>query len=437
MVPPTPPTHAAPSAAAHPSLPPPPHRTEPVPEQVTGETFTDWTRAVARGFQEAYREESAEIDRRSFEDERCFGFTVEGRWVATFGSLARQLQVPGGVDVATSAVTVVTVHSPYRRRGLLSAMMRRELEECRRRGEPVATLWASESLIYGRYGFGPAVTRHLLKGTSRSLRLLPGVGTSGSVEELTREQYAALARRLHPSLREGRPGTMSRASETGWDFPMYDAEHTRADASELRFLAHFDDAGEPDGIATYRFKEDYEGWEPNSEVRLHELWAEDPAAYASLWRYLLELDLTRRFRYRNAATDEPLRLIVTDHRAVQTEVTDALYVRLVDLPAALRARAYSAALDVVLEVEDDHLPENSGRWRLTTKGEPGSTVVERTDAAPDLSLGVLELGTVYLGGTSLRDLHRVARVTEHTPGAVADAATAFSWHRAPWCPDFF
>ena len=140
---------------------------------------------------------------------------------------------------------------------------------------------------------------------------------------------------------------------------------------------------------------------------------------------------------RNAPSDEPLRLLVRDARAVGTEVLDALYVRVVDVAAALRARSYAAPVDVVLEVTDDLLPANAGRWRLHTDGPASSTTVERTDDPADVSLGVLELGTVYLGGVRLGDLHRVGRVTEHTPGAVATTGTAFGWLRDPWCPDFF
>ncbi len=417
--------------------PTPPHLAEPVLSYVTDEGYQAWSEAIARGFQEPFHQDMADAERSMLELDRSYGFQVGERWVATFGALTRRIQVPGGADVANAAITVVTVHPPYRRRGLLTAMMRHQLEDCQRRGEPLATLWASESLIYGRYGFGPAVTRHVLKAGTRSLQFLPGIETSGSVDELTREDYEAVARRLHPRLREGIPGTMVRNEGSGWEFALIDLEHVRGGASERRHVVHYDDAGEPDGLASYRFKEDYASWEPASEVRVREVWAADPVVYASLWRYLLDLDLARHLKHDNAAPDEPLRLMVTDHRAVRQELEDALYVRVIDVAAALRARAYAAPVDVVLEVDDPLLEANAGRWRLTSKGEASSTTVERTDADPDLSLGILELGTAYLGGTSLADLHRARRVVEHTSGAVAEAATALSWTRAPWCPDFF
>ncbi|MCW2820189.1 MAG: family N-acetyltransferase, partial [Marmoricola sp.] len=211
-------------------------------------------------------------------------------------------------------------------------------------------------------------------------------------------------------------------------------EFVRRGAGPLHHLLHHAADGTVDGFATYRFKEgsgDEEG-----EVRIKDLVAESPTAYTGLWRYLLDLDLTRTFRLWSAPVDEPLRHLVGDARAVSTEVTDNLYVRLVDLPAALSARAYAADLDVVLEVADPLLPANTGRWRVgATAG--GTATVTRTEDAADLALGILELGTAYLGGPRLADLARVGRVAEHTPGAVAAASTALGWHRAPFCPDMF
>ncbi|KQT90682.1 hypothetical protein ASG49_13040 [Marmoricola sp. Leaf446] len=420
-----------------PVLPPAPHLAEPSLEQVTPATFVDWTKAFARGFHEEHHPETEDLDREVFEDDRSFGFRVGDRWVATCGALTRELTVPGGASVPTAAVTVVTVHPPYRRRGLLSAMMRHQLDDVARRGEPLAALWASESLIYGRFGYGPAVSRLRLHGRTRSLDFLPGVATGGSVDEVTREQFEAVVRPLHERLRRTRPGTMARPADHSWEMALLDRPFVRDGATELRHVVHWSRAGEVDGFATYRFKEGGTATEPDSEVRVQELWAEDPVAHATLWRYLLDLDLARRFLARNAASDEPLRLLVRDARAVGTEVLDALYVRLVDVPAALRARSYAAPVDVVLEVTDELLPANAGRWRLRTDGPAASTTVERTSDPADVSLGVLELGTAYLGGVRLTDLHRVDRVTEHTSGAVAAAGTALSWHRDPWCPDFF
>ena len=415
-----------------------PHLVEPELKYVTDATFAEWHNAISRGFQEAPRPEMRDFDRPFFENKRSFGFKVGRRWVSTCGAFSRRMTVPGGADVPVAAVTVVTVHPPYRRRGLLTKMMRHQLEDVARRGEPLAALWASESHIYGRFGYGAATTRAVIKGTSRRLDFLRGVAATGSVDEVTRDQWLAVVPGMHATLRAERPGTLLREGDV-WKWSTFDKEFARGGASELRFLLHYDAAGDVDGFATYRFKEDWEGTEPSGEVRVGELWAEDPGAHAGLWRYLLDIDLSRKFRWRNAPTDELLKLLVADHRAVETELLDNIYVRIVDVEAALRARQYAAGVELVIEVDDPILPANSGCYRLQTDGSPDGSAAEvtRVETKPDISLGILELGTIYLGGVPLTNLHRAGRVTEHTPGAVSAASTAFGWHRAPWCPDMF
>ena len=366
-----------------------------------------------------------------------FGFKVGRRWVATCGDFERRLTVPGGDGVPTAAVTVVTVHPPYRRRGLLTAMMKHQLEQVAKRGEPLAALWASEALIYGRYGYGPATTRAVLKGTNRRLNYLPGVGTSGSVDEVTREEFLEVARGLHESMRPDRPGTMVRDKHV-WEFALFDAEHARRGASEIRYVLHYDDAGDADGFATYRFKEKFDE-EPEGEVGSRRsgprTLRRTPAcgATCSTSTSLAPSAGGAHPSTSPCATSSPTRA------RSSTSVTDNLYLRIVDVQAALAARKYAAGVDLVIEVDDPILTENTGRYRIATDGDPegSSANVTRVTSAPDISMGVLELGSIYLGGVPLKDLHRVRRVTEHSPGAVAAASTAFSWQRAPWCPDMF
>ena len=420
-----------------PTRPTAPHLVEPQLKYVTAATFKEFHEAIARGFQEEYHEELLELDKRDFDRTRMFGFKVGRRWVSTCGDFGRQLTVPGGAAVPTAAVTVVTVHPPYRRRGLLTRMMTHQLEKVAERGEPLAVLWASESLIYGRFGYGPASSRAVIKGVNARLAFLPAIEVSGSVDEVTREQFMKVAKPLHHAMVAEHPGAFVR-DDMIWEFAAFDMPFARRGSSELRYVVHYDAEGDADGFATYRFKADFGNF-PEGEVQVKEVWADDAAAYAGLWRYLLDLDLARTFRHWNVPLDDPLRHLMADARSVETELTDNLYLRVVDVEAALKVRRYAAGVDLVIEIDDPLLPANSGCYRLVTDGDPdgSSAEVTRVTSAPDLSMGILELGTVYLGGIPLQELHRVRRVTEHTPGAVAAASAAFGWHRAPWCPDMF
>lgn len=388
--------------------------------------------AVSRGFHEDYSEEDWRGESALVEDDRSFGFTVDGRWISTCGAFSRAMTVPGGASVPTAAVTIVTVSPAYRRRGLLRQMMTHQLESIAEAGtEPLALLWASESLIYGRFGYGHATPRLRLSGPTRDLSFLAGVDLGeGSVDEVDRDEFVTAAPGVHAGMLVDRPGALERPAGW-WDVILQDSERRRRGAQGLRYALHFAPDGTADGYALFRIKYGDEG----ADVVVTEVQAGTPAAQARLWRFLLDLDLIRSFSLGNAAVDEPLRLMVANHRLLTSELTDGTYVRIVDVKRALTARTYAAEVDVVLGVTDPILPANEGAWRL--QAGPDGARVTRARRQPDLSLGITELGMAYLGGTSLTALLRAGLVVEHRPGRAVASSAAFGWPRAPHCPDFF
>ncbi len=431
------PTPANPAVPARPGpiRPIPPHLATLEMADVAAEGFAEFHQATQRGFFEEEPAEAVELDRTLFEPGRFYGYRAAGRWVGTFGANSRRLTVPGGSALPAAAVTAVTVAAPYRRRGLLTAMMTRQFADARCRGDVLAVLYASESLIYGRFGYGSAAPQAWLSGRTRSMRFRPDVAfDGGSVDEITREEYLAVAPALHDALLGRRPGSLDRPARW-WPIATYDLEFARQGATALRYVVSYAADGTLDGHATYRIKDGETMTGPDNEVRIAELEASGPAGYARLWRYLFDLDLARSFRRRHAPPDDPILHLVADPRAIHTEVTDGLYVRLLDVPAALSARAYAAPAEVVLEVRDAMVGQNTGRYAVRAARDGAD--VRRTRRRPDISLDVRELGAVYLGGCTLGALHGAGLVAEHRPGAVAEASVAFGWPVAPFCADMF
>ncbi|MGA4841915.1 GNAT family N-acetyltransferase [Streptomyces sp. G45] len=370
------------------------------------------------------------------EFDRALGIWDGDVCVGTAGGFSFRLSVPGGALVDATGVTMVSVAATHRRRGLLTSMMRRQLDDVRRRGEALAVLTASEPAIYGRFGYGIASTSLRADIDTTRVRLSVPEGTDD-----VRLRYAdpaaasadceAVYARLVPT----RPGMLAR--QPGWErLPLLDPEKERDGASPLQcVLAERD--GETVGYALFSVKPDWDFQGPKGEVRVKQLDALDPAAYAALWRFLFDIDLTSRLTFRNRPVDDPLLHLVSDVRRCDLGFRDSLYVRLVDVGAALEARAYRAPVDVVLDVRDSFCPWNEGRWRL--HGDPRSASCKRVDdaASADLSLSVRELGAAYLGGTSLAGLAAAGRVRELRPGALAEADLAFGSAVAPWLPHGF
>ncbi|MET7453329.1 GNAT family N-acetyltransferase [Streptomyces sp. NPDC005574] len=397
--------------------------------------WDEWYDSLIRGFggvPEAAEERA--VFRDLTEIDRSLGVWDGDACVGTAGAFRFRLTVPGGAPVPAAGVTMVSVAATHRRRGVLRSLMRRQLDDVRSWGEPLAVLTASEPAIYGRFGYG-AATRHVnARIDTDRVRLTVPPGTDD-----VRLRYAAPADALeaceavYARLVSGRPGMVAR--NPGWErLWVLDPESGRDGASPLQCVVAERD-GEVVGYARFRVKADWEPAGPKGTVVAQDVEALDPAAHAALWRFLFDIDLTSAIDTRRRPVDEPWHHLVSDIRRCSLLVRDSLYVRLVEVGAALRARTYQAPVDVVLEVEDAFCPWNAGRWRLT--GDAKGASCERTEDAADLALSVRELGAAYLGGVSLAALGAAGLVRELRQGALAEAALGFGSAVAPWLPHGF
>jgi predicted acetyltransferase len=348
--------------------------------------------------------------------------------VGTGELLSRRLVLPGADPVPAGAVTSIGVAPGHRRRGVLSMIMRAQLELLHETGEPLAVLWASEGGIYGRFGYGLGTQLaqiSLPRGTAfrRDVAVDPE-----PVRELPRERALPLIRDIYDRVWRTRAGYLDR-TDSAWEYHLFDGPSRRGGRTGRRFAVH------PQAYAVYRAKLDWQERGPRSTVTVHELTAATPAAYAAILRYLLDIDLVGEVVLR-LGTDEPLVHMLADPRAAVRTVFDALWVRLVDVDRALIARRFLVPLDTVLEVADEVCPWNAGRWRLVA-GPDGRAEVARTDAPADLALDVTALGAAFLGGTRLSTLATAGRVRECQPGTLARASLAFLHDEEPRCLETF
>ncbi|NJQ03879.1 GNAT family N-acetyltransferase [Streptomyces zingiberis] len=368
------------------------------------------------------------------EFDRSIGVWEGSTCVGTAGSFSFRLTVPGGAPVPAAGVTMVSVLSTHRRRGVLTGMMRRLLDGVRELGEPLAVLTASEPGIYGRFGYGAATQELSLDiDTGRAGLTVPDHPDGVTLRMVAPDDVQDACERIYARRVTERPGMLAR--RPGWErLPLLDPVASRAGASPLQCVVA-ERGGEVIGYARYAIKPEWTPEGPEGVVVLRDLEAPEPAVTAALWRFLFDLDLTSRLRARTRPVDDPLLHLVSDVRRCSPRLRDGLHLRPVDVGAALAARAYSAPVDVVLEVTDTFCPWNEGRWRLT--GDTGGAQCARTSDPAELSLSVRELGEAYLGGTSLAALAGAGRVREVRKGALAQTARAFLGEVAPWLPHGF
>ncbi len=358
-----------------------------------------------------------------------------------------QLSVPGGDVLPAAGVTFVSVLPTHRRRGILNSLMRQQLADVRDRGEPLAVLWASESVIYSRYGYGRASWSYnftLKRGEGTLTRAAAAAASPerSGVRLRLAEPQAVLPElaKVYDAVLPSRAGFFAR-SDGWWRRLTYDPPEHRGGSGPLRCLLAEDDHG-PRGYALYSANDTWSDFLPENVLTVREMMTTDPAASGALYADLLSRDLTTEFRVRTRPVDDPLLYQLADPRRTRPSMVDGLWVRLIDVPRALAGRRYASPVDVVIEVRDELLPANAGRWRLTTArdGDTGQGLAascEPATGAADLALDVTDLGAAYLGGTRLGALAGADLVTELRPGAVRALSAALAWDPAPWCPMVF
>lgn len=398
-----------------------------------------WTRAVERGFHESEPtpERLAEVgadlpDQRTVAvwddtlDDPAVPVATTTCWPAT-------LALPGG-GVSAWAISDVTVAPTHRRRGIARAVLEGELRTAVAAGLPLAALTVSEATIYRRFGFGPAAWAADLEVDTRRAGWLGG-DPPGRVQLVDRDTALRDGRGLVVAAQRAAVGDVE-ASGSKLD-RLFGSPARPDELRAWRFARYDDGDGVPRGITVYRVEEDPRDL-TNHTAHVLLLAATTDDASAALWRFLLELDLVARVRIALRSTDEPLRWLVRDQRAITTTaLRDHLWVRVLDPVALLTARTYGTAGRLGLRV-DDPLGYADGSFVLDISAATPEVVREEPgEGVPVLDVPVDLLGGLALGGVSAVTLLRAGRIAERAEGDAAAADTLLRWPSAPVLTTWF
>jgi predicted acetyltransferase len=364
---------------------------------------------------------------RLIEQERMHAAFDGDQIVGGAGAYTYDFSVPGG-SLPCAGVTVVGVYPTHRRRGVLRSMMDAQLRDIHERGEPIAALWASEETIYGRFGYGLAAWCGEIKLPREWSSFARPLERRGQVRFVTPEEAMDLFPPVWEELCRQRPGVPAR-TPAWWELRVLRLPPEQ-EANPKRFVVLELD-GAVAGYAIYRTHLEFEGFVSNGRTEVIEAIATSPQATAELWRYLCDIDWSATITCGLLPLDHPLFLLLANPRRLSFHTGDSLWVRLVDVGAALSGRKYAGEGRIVFEVRDAVCPWNEGRW-LVENGR-----AERTEKAADIALDVDVLGSAYLGAISFAELRDALRVEELKPGAVERADAMFAWRPLPWCPEIF
>jgi predicted acetyltransferase len=365
-------------------------------------------------------------DKEIIEPDRSFAAFEEGRIVGCASTISQRMIVPGGAAVPTAGITMVGVLPTHRRRGILRELMHLVLEQADERGEPIATLFASQAAIYGRFGFGHAAQHLTYDVALDRVAWAPGTDPTGRVRLVPRDEALPLIRKIYDTAIAGRAGAVE-LDDRSLNVSFWESSK---DDERLFYAVHEDDAGVPDAFAMYNVKHEWPRGLPHLEMKVRRIITTTPASNASMWRYLFDVDLVSRVRAEVRPLDDALLLQVEEPRALRPELDDGLFARPVDITAALGARRYAADGRLVVAVTDATLPRNDGTFELVAEDGVGTS--RRTTSEPDIVGPVHAIGSVYLGGVTWASLAAAGRVVERSPGAIERADEIFRVDRPPW-----
>ncbi len=377
---------------------------------------------------------------QEWQPERSWGAVDAGRFVGTLRTLPRTLTVPGAdgstLDLDVDALTAVTVAATHRRQGLLRQMITASLAAARERGDVLSILLAAEWPIYGRFGYWPASYWSDIRIDRRRRGATLAHPPVGTLRQLTDDEMMAAAPAVFDAARRQRAGQINRTAGN-WELSLSPA--LRESTAVTRVHVAHENASAPggiDGFVTWQPTSAFD-WVDHASIRVHELFATTQAAYTDLWSYVCGIDAVAQIDATGRPVDEPVHWLLNDGRSWQAQNTlDSMWVRLLDVPAALAARRYAVEARVVLEVIDDDLG-GYGAGRYLLEGGPDGAQCRPTTQSPDLRLSQRALAAVYLGQPSL-SLHRAAGlVDELTPRAIGRADAMFATALAPWLATTF
>lgn len=399
---------------------------------ITEDEYDAWHGAIAGGFSDHPNLQLAGAWRRVTELDRTIAVFDGGEIVANAGAFSFDLTLPGGSTLPAAGVTAVGVRHTHRRRGLLTRMMRHQLDDVAARGEPLAVLTASETVIYGRYGYGMATQFWTWKAATEGLVFdVPSTAT-GRIRVLDKDAALKLYPGIHERARLRHPGSVAWTA-AWWDFWFEDLEVDRDGATARFYLVHENDSGEPDGFLAYNVKHKWERGLPDHTVQIQLSYAVDDEVEAALVQHLTSIDLVRHVTAQGRPVEDHLRHRLANARRMQiTAVGDHLWLRVLDVPRALSTRAMGSDERLVLSVADAFLPSSGGTFVVSS-----GSCVRDDDATADLSLDARDFGAIYLGGVLPSALGRAGRIHEHTAGSLERADRLFFTSQPPWCDTEF
>lgn len=373
----------------------------------------------------------------SNEIDRSFGAWDGDQCVGGSGAFSLDVTLPGGRIAPAAGVTMIGVEPTHRRRGILTTMLGQLHADGVERDEPIALLTATEASIYRRFGYGMAAEVAHLSIAADKVRFEPAVAAPGTFALVDPHRDMHVLQATHEALRTQHVGSL-RLTPGMWAQLQADPEWDRVGVSPLRAVVHRDDAGIPDGFATWRIRPRHASDRiAGNTVCLAMLAGANPEIEAALWEFVASIDLATCVEWETGPVDPTIRWRLIEPRQLRTRArADMVWARLLDIPKALSMRSYGATGSLALHVHDPFHPENAGHYLIRASGQSQGATCTRLDdvpTAPTLTIDTADLASITMGAVTPATLAAAGRIAGST-ATIAMADAFFANTKAPHWP---
>jgi len=358
-----------------------------------------------------------------FEDDRIA--SIHGSWPLTMRFNGKALPISGVTTVSTNPVD--------RNRGHLRKIITQHFHELHEQGErPLAVLYASQAIIYQRFGYAVVSTHHRYEIEPRFIQWVEPLVIPGRLREVDPDRDFSLLVDLYRRFREDRTGLLHRGRAM-WQAGVLEPPK----GADSRQAVVYEENGEPLGYAVYTIGA-YESRppEPGQKVTVHDIVYLTPVAYRAIWNNFAGMQLARHIYWDTVARDDPLPHLILEPRMLRDTSTEGILARIVDLPKTMAGRGYDAEARLRYELIDDLLPWNAGRWETRIEGGDVETV-PLASGEPELSMTVNTLAMLIFGQITATEAARAGRIGVYDAAALRRWDDALRTRYAPFCSDHF
>ena len=402
-------------------------------KKINSENISDFAKAEAIAYTALASEYYINRLKKLATPDRAIALFDENKIIGTANSFGESISLPSNKKAKVAAVSYVSVMPTHRRQGILSEMMKIQLNEIHSiHKEPLAVLWPSESAIYGRFGYAPTHEKHY-SISKNNAKFLPQISSNNlKINFLNKKEAIECYVQVNNKLMESRPGVMELTNDWA-ERRIEDLISNHLSNGPSYFIGIFDNKT-PVGLVTYSIENNNDYGNMPASLHIWDILYLNIESAIKLWNFCLNIDLVEEIHAKGVPEDDVLEALLISPGDLNARLTTGLWIRIVDVINSLEARTYEHNGEIILKVDDSIIKDNNNTYLLNTN-DKSTPKCEITSKNPDVEITIQGLSEIYLGTFDLNNL--IASGNIKNKKVIKTIKEIFKSESKPFCPMHF